>query len=202
MKLYYSSGACSLSPHIALREAGLKFDIERVDLRGKKTETGADYFAVNTKGYVPALQLDNGTVLTEGPAIVQYIADQAPEAKLAPANGSLERYKLQELLNFISTEIHKGFSPLFNPAFPDEGKKIYKDRLAVRFKTLDEVLSKNTFLMGEQFTVADAYLFTVLNWAKPVQVDLEAFPAVKAYHARIAERPHVQAALAAEGLKK
>ncbi|TQF11508.1 glutathione transferase GstA [Myxococcus llanfairpwllgwyngyllgogerychwyrndrobwllllantysiliogogogochensis] len=202
MKLYYSSGACSLSPHIALREAGLKFDLEKVDLRGKKTETGADYFAVNTKGYVPALQLDNGTVLTEGPAIVQYIADQAPEAKLAPANGSLERYKLQELLNFISTEIHKGFSPLFNPAFPDEGKKIYKDRLAVRFKTLDEVLSKNTFLMGEQFTVADAYLFTVLNWAKPVQVDLEAFPAVKAYHARIAERPHVQAALAAEGLKK
>ncbi|NTX15706.1 glutathione transferase GstA [Myxococcus sp. CA051A] len=202
MKLYYSSGACSLSPHIALREAGLKFDLEKVDLRGKKTETGADYFAVNTKGYVPALQLDNGTVLTEGPAIVQYIADQAPEAKLAPANGSIERYKLQELLNFISTEIHKAFSPLFNPAFPDEGKKIYKDRLAVRFKTLDEVLSKNTFLMGEQFTVADAYLFTVLNWAKPMQVDLEAFPAVKAYHARVAERPHVQAALAAEGLKK
>ncbi|MCP3169854.1 glutathione transferase GstA [Myxococcus qinghaiensis] len=202
MKLFYSSGACSLSPHIVLREAGLKFDIEKVDLRSKKTETGADFFAVNPKGYVPALQLDNGAVLTEGPAIVQYLADQAPEAKLAPANGTLERYQLQEMLNFIGTEIHKSFSPLFNPAFPDEGKKIYKDRLATRFKTLDALLSKQSFLLGEQFSVADAYLFTVLNWAKPMQLDMEPFPAVRAYHARVGARPHVQAALVAEGLTK
>lgn len=202
MKLFYSSGACSLSPHIVLREAGLKFDIEKVDLRSKKTETGADFFAVNPKGYVPALQLDNGAVLTEGPAIVQYLADQAPEAKLAPANGSLERYQLQEMLNFIGTEIHKSFSPLFNPAFPDEGKKISRDRLATRFKTLDALLSKQSFLMGEQFTVADAYLFTVLNWTKPMQLDMEPFPAVMAYHARVGARPNVQAALVAEGLVK
>ncbi|NVJ23599.1 MULTISPECIES: glutathione transferase GstA [Myxococcus] len=202
MKLFYSSGACSLSPHIVLREAGLKFDIEKVDLRSKKTETGADFFAVNPKGYVPALQLDNGAVLTEGPAIVQYLADQAPEAKLAPANGSLERYQLQEMLNFIGTEIHKSFGPLFNPAFPDEGKKISRDRLATRFKTLDALLSKQSFLMGEQFTVADAYLFTVLNWTKPMQLDMEPFPAVMAYHARVGARPNVQAALVAEGLVK
>ncbi|MBZ4394250.1 glutathione transferase GstA [Myxococcus sp. AS-1-15] len=202
MKLYYTNGACSLSPHIVLREAGLKFDVEKVDLRSKKTETGADFLAVNPKGYVPALVLDDGNVLTEGPAIVQYIADQAPQSKLAPANGTLPRYQLQETLNFISTELHKAFSPLFNPAFPEDGKAIYKERIAQRLKTLDGVLAKQSFLMGEQFTVADAYLFTVLNWAAPMKVDLEPFPAVRAFQARVAERPHVQAALVAEGLKK
>ncbi|MCE9672014.1 glutathione transferase GstA [Myxococcus stipitatus] len=202
MKLFYTPGACSLSPHICLREAGLGFDVEKVDLRTKKTETGADYTSANPKGYVPALLLDDGSLLTEGPAIVQYIADKAPQAKLAPANGTLERYRLQEALNFISTELHKAFSPLFNPAFPDEGKKIMRERLAARLKVLDGQLEKRAFLLGEDFSVADAYLFTVLNWAKPMQVDLEPFPAVRAYHARVAQRPHVQAALAAEGLTK
>jgi len=202
MKLFYTPGACSLSPHICLREAGLRFDLEKVDLRTKKTETGADYTSANPKGYVPALLLDDGSLLTEGPAIVQYIADKAPQAKLAPANGTLERYRLQEALNFIATELHKAFSPLFNPAFPDEGKKIMRERLAARLKVLDAQLEKRAYLLGEDFSVADAYLFTVLNWARPMQVDLEPFPAVRAYHARVAQRPHVQAALAAEGQTK
>ncbi|QSQ13202.1 glutathione transferase GstA [Myxococcus landrumensis] len=202
MKLYYTPGACSLSPHIILREAGLKFAVEKVDLRSKKTETGVDFNTVNPKGYVPTLVLDNGAMLTEGPAIVQYLADQAPESKLAPANGTFERYQLQEMLNFISTELHKAFSPLFNPAFPDDGKRIFRDRIALRLKTLDGLLEKNAYLMGEQFTVADAYLFTVLNWTRPMQIDLEPYASVKAYHARIAARPHVQAAMAAEGLTK
>ncbi|AGC48010.1 glutathione S-transferase [Myxococcus stipitatus DSM 14675] len=202
MKLYYTPGACSLSPHIILREAGLKFAVEKVDLRSKKTETGVDFNTVNPKGYVPTLVLDNGAMLTEGPAIVQYLADQAPESKLAPANGTFERYQLQEMLNFISTELHKAFSPLFNPAFPDDGKRIFRDRIAQRLTTLNGLLEKNAFLMGEQFTVADAYLFTVLNWTRPMQIDLEPYPFVKAYHGRIAARPHVQAALAAEGLTK
>lgn len=202
MKLFYSPGACSLSPHIILREAGLKFEVEKVDLRSKKTEGGADFNAVNPKSYVPALALDNGALLTEGPAIVQYIADQAPTSKLAPAFGTLERYQLMEMLNFISSEIHKTFSPLFNPALSDDGKKIFRDRLAVRFKTLDALLEKHAFLMGDTFTVADAYLFTTLNWAGRTQVDLEPFPALRAYHARVGARPHVQAALEAEGLKK
>ncbi|WP_338863870.1 glutathione transferase GstA [Myxococcus stipitatus] len=202
MKLYYTPGACSLSPHIILRETGLKFDVERVDLRSKKTETGVDFNTVNPKGYVPTLVLDNGAMLTEGPAIAQYIADQAPQSKLAPANGTFERYQLQEMLNFIATELHKAFSPLFNPAFPDEGKRIFRDRIALRLKTFDTLLAKNAYVMGEQFTIADAYLFTVLNWTRPMQIDLEPYPAVKAYHARIAARPHVQAAMAAEGLTK
>lgn len=202
MKLYYTPGACSLSPHIILRETGLKFDVERVDLRSKKTETGVDFNTVNPKGYVPTLVLDNGAMLTEGPAIAQYIADQAPQSQLAPANGTFERYQLQEMLNFIATELHKAFSPLFNPAFLDEGKRIFRDRIALRLKTFDTLLAKNAYLMGEHFTVADAYLFTVLNWTRPMQIDLEPYPAVKAYHARIAARPHVQAAMAAEGLTK
>lgn len=203
MKLFYSPGACSLSPHIVLREAGLPFDLVKVDIRAKKTESGGDFFAINPKGYVPAIQLDDGGLLTEGPAIVQYLADKAPEKKLAPANGTVERYRLQELLNYISTELHKSYSPLFNPAFPEEGKKIYKERLAQRYKLLDERLAATgPFLFGEQFTVADAYLFTVTNWAGHVKVDLEPFPALRAYQARVAERPSVQAALKAEGLAK
>ncbi|NMO15401.1 glutathione transferase GstA [Pyxidicoccus fallax] len=203
MKLFYSPGACSLSPHIVLQETGLPFEIVKVDIRAKKTEAGADYWAINPKGYVPAIQLDDGGLLTEGPAIVQYLADKAPEKKLAPANGTVERYRLQELLNYISTELHKSYSPLFNPAFPEEGKKIYKERLAQRYKLIEERLAaKGPFLMGEQFTVADAYLFTVTNWAGHVKVDLEPFPALRAYQARVAARPSVQAALKAEGLAK
>lgn len=203
MKLFYTSGACSLSPHIVLREAGLSFELEKVDIRAKKTEHGADYFGVNPKGYVPALQLDEGGLLTEGPAIVQYLADKVPEKKLAPANGTLERYRLQELLNFISTELHKGYSPLFNPAFPEEGKQIYRERLGQRYKLVEGMLAaKGPYLLGENFTVADAYFFTVTNWAPTVKVNLESFPAVLAYQARVAARPSVQAAMKAEGLTK
>ncbi|WP_257455962.1 glutathione transferase GstA [Archangium lipolyticum] len=202
MKLYYSPGACSLSPHIVLREAGVSFEIEKVDLRTKKTESGKDFTAISPKGYVPTLQLDDGSILTEGPAIVQYIADKAPQAKLAPANGTMERYRLQEWLNFISTELHKGFSPLFNPAYPEDAKKIVRDNLAKRFDYLRATLEKGPFLMGEQFTVADAYLFTVANWAGFVKLDLAPFPWVQAHQGRVAARPNVQAALKAEGLLK
>ncbi|QDF07545.1 glutathione transferase GstA [Myxococcus xanthus] len=202
MKLFYSPGACSLSPHIILREGGFAFTTEKVDIRAKKTAAGEDFLAINPKGYVPALQLDDGSLLTEGPAIVQFLADQVPDKKLAPANGTLERYRLQEMLNFISTEIHKGFSPLFNPAFPDEGKRLTRERLAQRLGVLEAVVATQAFLLGDQFTVADAYLFTTLNWAGHTKVDLEPFPALRAYHARVADRPSVQEALKAEGLAK
>lgn len=202
MKLYYSPGACSLSPHIVLREAGLSFEVEKVDLRSKKTESGKDFNTINPKGYVPALQLDDGSILTEGPAIVQYLADKAPQSKLAPANGTMERYRLQELLNFISTELHKGFSPLFNPAYPEDAKKIVVENLARRFDHLSAYLEKGPYLTGEQFTVADAYLFTVLGWTAYVKIDLGKWPVLKAYHERVAGRPNVQAALKAEGLLK
>ncbi|MFL5358332.1 glutathione transferase GstA [Archangium sp.] len=202
MKLYYSPGACSLSPHIVLREAGLNFDLERVDLRTKKTRSGQDFNTINPKGQVPTLELDDGGILTEGPAIVQYLADKAPQAKLAPANGTLERYRLQELLNFISTELHKGFSPLFNPAYPDEVKKLVRESLGKRFDGLGPVLEKGPYLTGEQFTVADAYLFTVLGWTQWTGIDLTQWPVLQAYRTRVAERPHVQAALKAEGLLK
>lgn len=202
MKLFYSPGACSLSPHIILREGGFSFTTEKVDIRAKKTAAGEDFHAINPKGYVPALQLDDGSLLTEGPAIVQFLADQVPDKKLAPANGTLERYRLQEMLNFISTEIHKGFSPLFNPAFPDEGKRLARERLVQRLGVLEAVVAKQAFLLGDQFTVADAYLFTTLNWAGHTKVDLEPFPALRAYHARVADRPSVQEALKAEGLAK
>jgi glutathione S-transferase len=202
MKLYYSPGACSLSPHIVLREAGLSFDIEKVDLRSKKTESGNDFNAINPKGMVPTLQLDDGSILTEGPAIVQYLADKAPQSKLAPANGTLERYRLQELLNFISTELHKGFTPLFNPAYPEDAKKIVVENLAKRFDHLNAYLEKGPYLTGEQFTVADAYLFTVLGWTAYVKIDLGKWPVLKAYHERVAGRANVQAALKAEGLLK
>jgi glutathione S-transferase len=202
MKLYYTPGACSLSPHIVLREAGLSFDVEKVDLGSKKTESGKDFNTINPKGYVPALQLDDGSILTEGPAIVQYLADKAPQSKLAPANGTLERYRLQELLGFIGTELHKGFSPLFNPTYPEDAKKIARDNLAKRFNYLNTFLEKGPFLTGEQFTVADAYLFTILGWTAFVKIDLGQWPVLKAYHARVAGRPAVQAALKAEGLLK
>jgi glutathione S-transferase len=200
MKLYYSPGACSLSPHIALREAGLKFDAEQVDLGSKKTKGGADFAKINAKGYVPALQLDGGEVLTEGVAIVSYIADQKPEANLLPKNGSMDRYRAQEWLTFISSEVHKGFSPLWSDDTPESIKKAAVDRLGQRFDYLSKQLNGKPYLMGSQFTAADAYLFTILGWTKYHKIDLGKWPTLKAYADRIAARPAVQAAMKAEGL--
>jgi glutathione S-transferase len=202
MKLYFSPGACSLSPHIALREAGLDFVAERVDLRQKVTESGADFRAVNPKGYVPALQLKDGTVLTEGPAIVQYIADQAPASKLAPAAGTIERYKLVEWLNYISSEVHKSFSPLFNPAATDDMKQAARTAIAHRLNYVAQALDGREFLMGSTFSVADAYLFTVLGWAGYVKLSLADWPALQAYIERVGARPAVQQAMRDEGLIK
>ena len=202
MKLYYTPGACSLSPHIALREAGLQFETEEVDLGNKKTKSGTDYRAVNPKGSVPALQLDNGQVLTEAATIVQYIADKKPEAKLAPAAGTIDRYRLQEWLNYIATEIHKGISPLFNPKIPDGWKQVMIDALAARFDFLVKSLERKPYLMGDTFTVADGYLFTILGWTQYMNIDLGKWPTLKAYVDRIAARPAVRAALKAEGLAK
>jgi glutathione S-transferase len=202
MKLFYSPGACSLSPHIVSREAGLPLELVKVDLKAKKYDGGADYTKINAKGYVPALQLDSGQVLTEGPAIVQYLADQKPDARLAPKLGSFERYQLQEWLNFIGTELHKGFSPLFKPNTPDEYKRIAKENLATRIDWLDKQLDGRDFLMGKNFSVADAYAFTILSWSKPLQIDLSKWPNVTAYLACVGARPMVQEALKAEGLVK
>jgi glutathione S-transferase len=200
MKLYYSPGACSLSPHIALREAGLAFEPVLASTKTHKLPDGSDYYAINPLGYVPMLELDDGTRLREGPAIVQYIADQVPVKNLAPANGTLPRYRLQEWLAFIGTEIHRSFSPLFNAAMPEEGKKIYRDRLASRYRWLDGELAGKQYLMGEHFSVADCYLFAVTRWAKQVNLDLGACPNVVAHHERMAARPAVQEALKVEGL--
>lgn len=202
MKLYYSPGACSLSPHIVLHESGLPFTVERVDLKTKQTETGADFFQVNPNGYVPTLQLDGGEILTEGPAIVQWIADQVPAKKLAPPNGTLERARLQEWLNFISTELHKSHSPLFNPAAPDEWKTVMRELLTRRFSIVAQKLESRDYLLGADFSVADAYLFVVMSWGKWVKIDYTPWPVLQAYQARIAARPAVQAALKAEGLLK
>ena len=200
MKLYYSPGACSLSPHIVLNEGGFSYDTERVDLASGKTETGADYRAVNPNGYVPALLLDDGQVLTEGPAIVQYLADRVPEKRLAPPAGTMERYRLMEWLNFISTELHKGFGALFNPQAPEEWKTAVKAQLAQRIGHVSQRLEGKTYIMGDDFTVADAYLFTVLGWGQYVGLDLSPWPMLAAYLGRVAARPAVQAALKAEGL--
>ena len=200
MKLYYSPGACSLSPHIVLREAGLAFEPVKAPTKTHQLDDGTDYYTINPLGYVPLLELDDGTRLTEGPAIVQYIADQAPTKNLAPANGTLARYRLQSLLNFIGTELHKGYSPLFNPATPDAYKTIARDKLVSRYKWVDDQLAGKDFVAGEHFSVADAYLFTVTSWAKHVGVDLAAYANVTAYMARIGARPAVQEALKAEGL--
>lgn len=201
MKLYYSPGACSLSPHIVAREAGIPVTLVRVDLRAKKVEDGSDYNDVNAKGYVPLLELDDGSRLSEGPAIVQFLADQAPQSGLAPANGTMARYRLQEWLNFLATEVHKTFAPLFSPATPDAMKTLLKDKLAQRFGWLATELSGRDYLMGSSFTLPDAYLFTMMNWGGRVGVDIDQ-PALKAYHARIAARPKVQEAMKAEGLLK
>jgi glutathione S-transferase len=198
MKLYYSPGACSLSPHIALLEAGLPFTTERVDIRGKKTASGGDYLAINSKGSVPALQLDDGSVLTEGAAITQYIADQKPESGLAPRAGTLERYRLMEILNYIASEVHKGFGPLFNPKASSDWKASAIAALGTKFDWLSKQLDGKSYLLGEQFTIADAYLFTVLNWTSRVGIDLSKWPVLTAYQARVAARPKVQAAMQAE----
>ncbi len=202
MKLYYSAGACSLSPHIVLREAGFPVELVKVDLAAKKLEDGSDYWTINGKGYVPALQLPNGEVLTEGPAIVQYLADQNSDSRLAPKAGTLERYRLQEWLNFITSEIHKNFSPLFNKAANADWKAAATANLEKRFTYVEQQLGKKSYLFGEQFTVADAYLFTVLSWTKHVGIDLQRWQGLAAYHVRVASRPKVQEALKAEGLLK
>lgn len=202
MKLYFSPGACSLSPHIVLREAGLPFDLERVSMSKKQTAGGADFGAINPKGYVPTLALDDGQVLTEGPAIVQYLADQKPESGLAPKNGTLERYRLQEWLSFIGTELHKQYSPLFNQRTPEETKATQREYLAKRLAVVAQRLEGKPFLMGEHFTVADAYLFSVLRWSKLVNLDLTPWPVLGQYLERVAARPSVQAAMTAEGLIK
>lgn len=202
MKLYYYPGACSLAPHIVAREAGIPVSLEKVDLANRTTESGANYATVNPKGYVPALGLQDGSVLTEASAIVQYLADQQPGTDLAPAHGTKERYRLLEWLGFISTEIHKGFGPLWNPATPDEVKAATKERLATRFAYLDEILAQQPYLMGETFTIADAYLFTVVNWTNFHAIDISSFKNLSAFQARVASRPKVQEALVAEGLLK
>ena len=200
MKLYYSPGACSLSPHIALHEAGLPFQAVMAPTKTHKLPDGTDYYTINPLGYVPLLELDDGTRLTEGPAIVQYIADQAPDKKLAPPYGTIARYKLMSWLTFIGTEVHKNFGPLFNPATPDAYKEIAKAQIAKRLAWIDSQLAGKQYLMGDDFTVADPYLFTVTNWGQYVGVDLSPYPNLVAYRARVAARPAVQAALKAEGL--
>ena len=202
MKLYYSPGACSLSVHIVLKESGLVFEPIQAPTKTHQLADGTDYYTINPLGYVPMLELDDGTRLTEGPAIAQYIADQVPGKKLAPANGTIERAQVQSWLNFISSELHKGFSPLFNPATPAEYKTIAIDKLMSRLTWVDQQLSGKQYLMGDAFSVADPYLFTVTNWAPRVGVDVTGFANITAFRARVAARPAVQAAMKEEGLLK
>lgn len=202
MKLYYSPGACSLSPHIVLCEAGIASQFERVDLATGKTETGANFSDINPNGYVPTLRLDNGEVLTEGPAIVQYLADLKPDAQLAPPLGSMERYRLMEALNFIATELHKAFGALFKRDVSADSKNAARALIGRRFDTTAQKLASQTYLLGSRFSVADAYLFTVLTWCGHVDIDLGKWPTLKAYVDRIAARPKVQEAMQAEGLLK
>lgn len=200
MKLYYSPGACSLSPHIVLREAGVPVTLEKVDLKSKAMASGGDFTQVNPKGYVPVLELDDGTRLTEGPAIVQYVADRNPASGLAPAAGSMERYRLVEWLNFITSELHKSFSPLFNPAAAPAWKEAAQATIEKRLGYVDAHLAKHAYLLGDRFSVADAYLFTVLGWARFVKLDLSRFTNVTAFLERVGARPAVREALKAEGL--
>jgi glutathione S-transferase len=202
MKLYYSPGACSLSPHIALLEAGLPYELVKVDLRAKKLESGDDYLSVNPKGQVPALALDSGELVTEGPVIVQMIADKAADKNLAPARDSAERYKLQEWLTYINSELHKNIGPMFSPVLADDAKAFFKDRATGKFKYVNGKLAGQDYLMGKQFTVADGYLFTMLRWAEGMKIDLSGLTDLMAYKARVAARPKVQEALAKEGLMK
>ena len=202
MKLYYSPGACSMAAHIVLRETGLKFDCEKVDLKGKRTSSGADYMRINPKGYVPALELDNGNILTEVGVIIQYLADQKPDLALAPKIGTMERYREMEWISFISSEIHKSFSPLWKPNTPEETKQNQKTQLANRFGYLAKHFEGKQYLMGDSFTVADAYLFTVLRWTEALNVDLAPWPILQTYMARVATRPSVVETLRTEGLAK
>jgi glutathione S-transferase len=202
MKLYYSPGACSLSPHIVAKEAGLNIELKKVDLKTKTLAEGGAFAAVAGKGYVPALALDDGSLLTEGPVIVQYMADQKPDSGLAPKAGTMERYKLQEWLNFITSELHKAMGTFFNPAVTPEWRKGVSDRLELRCAWLATQLAGKQYLMGDRFSVADAYLFTVLNWAPMVKFDLGKWPVLLDYQKRVAARPKVQEALKAEGLVK
>jgi len=202
MKLYYTPGACSLSPHIALLEAGLPYDLVKVDLRAKKLENGDDFLKVNPKGQVPVLALDSGELVTEGPVIVQMIADKAAGKNLAPARDSADRYKLLEWLNFITTELHKSFGPMFSPVLADEAKAFFKDRVMGKFRYVESQLAGREYLMGSQFTVADGYLFTMLSWADRLKFDLSDMPNLLAYKARVGARPKVQEALTKEGLMK
>ena len=200
MKLFYSPGACSLSPHIVAQEAGIAVDLVKVDLASKTVASDGDFWAINPKGSVPVLQLDNGETLTEGPAIVQYLADLKPEAKLAPANGTFPRARLHEVLNYITSEIHKSYSPLFNPQILPEVRAERVAYLRKRYALLDQQLAGRAYLLGDQFSVADAYLFTVTRWAAIVKVDLSDYANLQAFQQRVAARPAVQAALKAEGL--
>ena len=202
MKLYYSPGACSLSPHIVLRESGLPFEPILASTKTHKLQDGTDYYTINPKGYVPLLELDNGERLSEGPAIVQYIADQVPAKKLAPANGTMARYRLQEWLNFITSELHKGIGGIFNPAMPEEAKGLMRAKATDRLKWVETQLEGKQYLMGDEFSVADAYLFTVTNWTKHTGIDISGLPGLNAYMARVAARPAVQEAMKAEGLLK
>ncbi|QBF26342.1 glutathione transferase GstA [Pseudomonas tructae] len=197
MKLYFAPHACSLAPHIILRELDLPFALVRVNNQSKATADGRDFRSINPKGYVAALELDNGEILTEGPAILQYLADLKPQAGLAPANGSWERSRLQELLNFISTEMHAGSAPLFNAQLPEAAKAIFREKLFKRLDYLEQILASSDYLRGS-FSVADAYLFTVLNWLPLFAIDIGQWPALAAYVARIAQRPAVRAAIASE----
>ena len=202
MKLYYSPGACSLSVHIALQEAGMTFTPIKAPTKTHQLEDGTDYYSINPLGYVPLLELNDGTRLTEGPAIVQYIADQVPEKNLAPANGTVARAQMQSWLNFIGTELHKGFSPLFNPATPADYKPMVIEKLLSRLKWVDEQLAGKKFLMGDAFSVADPYLFNVTNWAQLVKVDISGFANIATFRAHMSQRPAVLAAMRAEGLIK
>jgi glutathione S-transferase len=201
MKLYYSPGACSLAPHIALHESGLPFTAQKVDLRAHKLADGTDYYTINPKGYVPLLELDDGARLSEVAVILQYIADRKP-GTLAPAFGSMERYRVMEWLNFIATELHKQFSPLFYPTTPDATKEAQRARIATRLDLIEKTLAQQPYLTGASFTIADAYLFTIVNWAGTVKLDLTRWPAVRAFQERVRARPAVQATLRAEGLIK
>jgi glutathione S-transferase len=202
MKLYYSPGACSLAPHIVSREAGLPVELIKVDLGARKTEKGEDYLAINSKGYVPAVRLDDGQVMTEVATLLQYLADQKPQSNLIPAFGTPERYRAMEWLNFIGSEIHKGFGPLWDPKISADAKTAIKGKLASRLKWLDRELEGREYLAGKQFSVADAYAFTVLNWASMLDVDLKPYPNIRAFMERIAARPKVKEAMRAEGLLK
>jgi len=202
MKLFYAPGACSLSPHIVAREAGLDVQLEKVDTKSHTYNAGSDYYKVNPKGYVPALEIKAGEILTEGPAIVQYLGDQKPQSGMVPAAGTMERYRLQEMLGYINSEIHKTFSPLFNKATSEETANERREYLKKRYAYVEGILATRPYLLGDKFSAADAYLFTVTNWAKFVSLDLSGYPNVQEFQKRVAARPAVQQAMKEEGLIK